>query len=63
MVKIDDGDYFIYMMCIDVIYFICDWFEVWKKYKFDNSKKCLWVIDEEQMILKMVVKQVVKYWF
>lgn len=49
-------------MRIDAIYSIRDRSEAWKKYKSDNSKKCPWVTDEEQMILKTAVKQAAKYW-
>uniref|UniRef100_UPI0015C4BD19 recombinase RecT n=1 Tax=Salmonella enterica TaxID=28901 RepID=UPI0015C4BD19 len=49
-------------MRIDAIHSIRDRSEAWKKYKVDNSKKCPWVTDEEQMILKTVVKQAAKYW-
>lgn len=61
-VKTDDGDYLTHTMRIDAIYAIRDRSEAWKKYKSDNSKKCPWVTDEEQMILKTVVKQAAKYW-
>lgn len=61
-VKTDDGDYLTHTMRIDAIYSIRDRSEAWKKYKSDNSKKCPWVTDEEQMILKTVVKQAAKYW-
>ena len=49
-------------MRIADIYAIRDRSEAWKKYKQDSSKKCPWVTDEEQMILKTVVKQATKYW-
>lgn len=61
-VKTDDGDYLTHTMRIDAIFAIRDRSEAWKKYKQDNSKKCPWVTDEEQMILKTVVKQSAKYW-
>ncbi|MGU0056052.1 hypothetical protein ACVXG7_10135 [Enterobacter hormaechei] len=50
-VKTDDGDYLTHTMRIDAIYSIRDGSEAWKKYKYDNSKKCPWVTDEEQIIL------------
>ncbi|WP_411022134.1 recombinase RecT [Salmonella sp. ZJHZ21_0198] len=62
VVKTDDGDYLTHTMRIADIYAIRDRSEAWKKYKSDNSKKCPWVTDEEQMILKTVVKQAAKYW-
>lgn len=62
VIKTDDGDYLTHTMRIDAVYAIRDRSEAWKKYKSDNSKKCPWVTDEEQMILKTVVKQAAKYW-
>lgn len=62
VVKTDDGDYLTHTMRIADIYAIRDRSEAWKKYKQDSSKKCPWVTDEEQMILKTVVKQATKYW-
>ncbi|EPN1620219.1 recombinase RecT [Cronobacter dublinensis] len=62
VVKTDDGDYLTHTMRIEDIYSIRDRSEAWKKYKTDNSKKCPWVTDEEQMMLKTVVKQAAKYW-
>ncbi|KHS87104.1 recombinase RecT [Pectobacterium brasiliense] len=60
--KTDEGDYLTHTMRIEDIFAIRDRSEAWKKYKQDSSKKCPWVTDEEQMILKTVVKQSVKYW-
>ncbi|WP_406549349.1 recombinase RecT [Cronobacter malonaticus] len=62
VVKTDDGDYLTHTMRIEDIYSIRDRSEAWKKYKTDNSKKCPWITDEEQMMLKTVVKQAAKYW-
>ncbi|WP_105625480.1 recombinase RecT [Cronobacter sakazakii] len=62
VVKTDDGDYLTHTMRVEDIYSIRDRSEAWKKYKTDNSKKCPWVTDEEQMMLKTVVKQAAKYW-
>lgn len=62
VVKTGDGDYLTHTMRIEAIYAIRDRSEAWKKYKQDSSKKCPWVTDEEQMILKTVVKQAAKYW-
>ncbi|MFW7518287.1 recombinase RecT [Escherichia coli] len=62
VVKTDDGDYLTHTMRIADIFAIRDRAEAWKKYKQDSSKKCPWVTDEEQMILKTVVKQATKYW-
>ncbi|WP_242658629.1 hypothetical protein [Cronobacter sakazakii] len=44
--------YLTHTMRIEDIYSIRDRSEAWKKYKTDNSKKCPWVTDEEQMMLK-----------
>ncbi|MFG0517678.1 recombinase RecT [Kluyvera intermedia] len=62
VIKTDEGDYLTHTMRIDAIYAIRDRSEAWKKYKQDSSKKCPWVTDEEQMVLKTVVKQAAKYW-
>jgi recombination protein RecT len=62
VIKTEEGDYLTHTMRIDAIYAIRDRSEAWKKYKQDSSKKCPWVTDEEQMILKTVVKQAAKYW-
>lgn len=62
VVKTDEGDYLTHTMRAEDIFAIRDRSEAWKKYLTDNSKKCPWVTDEEQMILKTVVKQAAKYW-
>jgi recombination protein RecT len=62
VIKTDEGDYLTHTMRLDAIYAIRDRSEAWKKYTQDSSKKCPWVTDEEQMILKTVVKQAAKYW-
>lgn len=62
VVKTDDGDYLTHTMRAENIFSIRDRSEAWKKYLTDNTKKCPWVTDEEQMILKTVVKQGAKYW-
>lgn len=61
VIKTDDGDYLTHTMRIDDIYAIRDRSEAWKAYK-SKGKSCPWVTDEEQMILKTVVKQAAKYW-
>ncbi|STS93448.1 RecT protein [Klebsiella grimontii] len=48
-------------MRIADIYGIRDRSEAWKSYK-SRGTSCPWVTDEEQMILKTVVKQAAKYW-
>ncbi|WP_147195938.1 recombinase RecT [Pantoea sp. CCBC3-3-1] len=62
VVKTDEGDYLTHTMRAEDIFSIRDRSEAWKKYQQDSSKKCPWVTDEEQMILKTVVKQAAKYW-
>lgn len=61
VVKTDDGDYLTHTMRIADIYAIRDRSEAWKSYK-SKGTACPWVTDEEQMILKTVVKQSAKYW-
>lgn len=61
VVKTGDGDYLTHTMRIDAIYAIRDRSEAWKAYK-NKGTACPWVTDEEQMILKTVVKQAAKYW-
>lgn len=61
VVKTVDGDYLTHTMRIDAIYAIRDRSEAWKAYK-NKGTACPWVTDEEQMILKTVVKQAAKYW-
>lgn len=61
VVKTVDGDYLTHTMRIDAIYAIRDRSEAWKAYK-NKGTSCPWVTDEEQMILKTVVKQAAKYW-
>ena len=61
VIKSDDGDYLTHTMRIADIYGIRDRSEAWKSYK-SRGTSCPWVTDEEQMILKTVVKQAAKYW-
>ena len=61
VVKSDDGDYLTHTMRAEDIFSIRDRSEAWKAYK-TKGKSCPWVTDEEQMILKTVVKQAAKYW-
>ncbi|ELY2484010.1 recombinase RecT [Cronobacter sakazakii] len=61
VVKTDDGDYLTHTMRIEDIYSIRDRSEAWKAYK-SKETACPWVTDEEQMMLKTVVKQAAKYW-
>ncbi|EOV0647656.1 recombinase RecT [Cronobacter turicensis] len=61
VVKTDDGDYLTHTMRIEDIYSIRDRSEAWKAYK-SKGTACPWVTDEEQMMLKTVVKQAAKYW-
>lgn len=62
VVKTGDGDYLTHTMRAKDIFDIRDRSESWKAYRKDSSKLCPWVTDEEQMILKTVVKQAAKYW-
>lgn len=62
VVKTDEGDYLTHTMRAEDIFSIRDRSEAWKKYLSDNTKRCPWVTDEEQMILKTVVKQASKFW-
>lgn len=61
VVKTEDGDYLTHTMRIANIFSIRDRSEAWKSYK-SKGTSCPWVTDEEQMILKTVVKQATKYW-
>jgi len=61
VIKTDEGDYLTHTMRAEDIYSIRDRSEAWKAYKA-KGKACPWVTDEEQMILKTVVKQAAKYW-
>lgn len=61
VVKSDDGDYLTHTMRAEDIFSIRDRSEAWKAYK-TKGKSCPWATDEEQMILKTVVKQAAKYW-
>lgn len=62
VVKTPDGDYLTHTMRIEDIYSIRDRSEAWKSFSAGRAKSCPWVTDEEQMILKTVVKQASKYW-
>lgn len=57
VVKTDDGDYLTNTMRIADVYAIRDRSEAYK-----SGKPSPWSTDEEQMILKTVVKQSAKYW-
>lgn len=61
VVKTEDGDYLTHTMAIADIYAIRDRSSAWKAW-ISKKKSCPWVTDEEQMILKTVVKQAAKYW-
>lgn len=61
VVKTEDGDYLTHTMAIADIYSIRDRSSAWKAW-IARKKSCPWVTDEEQMILKTVVKQAAKYW-
>ncbi|EGT3589510.1 TPA: recombinase RecT [Proteus mirabilis] len=61
VVKTEDGDYLTHTMAIADIYAIRDRSTAWKAW-VSKKKSCPWVTDEEQMILKTVVKQAAKYW-
>lgn len=57
VVKTDDGDYLTHPMRIESIFAIRD-----RSEGFKSGKQSPWITDEEQMILKTVVKQAAKYW-
>lgn len=57
VVKTDDGDYLTNTMRIADVYAIRERSEAYK-----SGKPSPWSTDEEQMILKTVVKQAAKYW-
>ncbi|WP_245759455.1 recombinase RecT [Yersinia ruckeri] len=60
--KTPDGDYLTHTMRASDIFSIRDRSEAWKAYVAKKVKSCPWSTDEEQMILKTVVKQAHKYW-
>ncbi|HFQ5986593.1 TPA: recombinase RecT, partial [Yersinia enterocolitica] len=60
--KTPDGDYLTHTMRASDIFAIRDRSEAWKAFVAKKVKSCPWSTDEEQMILKTVVKQAHKYW-
>lgn len=60
--KTAEGDYLTHTMQIASIFGIRDRSSGWKAYVAKRIKSTPWATDEEQMILKTVVKQAVKYW-
>lgn len=60
--KTAEGDYLTHTMSIAKIFGIRDRSSGWKAYVAKRIKSTPWATDEEQMILKTVVKQAVKYW-
>ncbi|MDE9463584.1 recombinase RecT [Xenorhabdus bovienii] len=61
VIKTDEGDYLTHTMQIADIYATRDRSQAWKAW-ISKKASCPWVTDEEQMILKTVVKQAAKYW-
>ena len=62
VVKTDEGDYLTHTMEIGAVTAIRDRSEAWKAFVKDNTKKCPWNTDEQEMIKKTCVKQAAKYW-
>lgn len=62
VVKTAEGDYLTHVMKLSEVHAIRDRSEAWKAYVKDNSKKCPWNTDEQEMIKKTCVKQAAKYW-
>jgi recombination protein RecT len=62
VVKTAEGDYLAHPMAIDAVNAIRDRSEAWKAYLRDNTKKCPWNTDYEEMVKKTCVKQAAKYW-
>lgn len=62
VVKTSGGDHLTHAMPIAKVYDIRNRSDAWKAYERDNTKKCPWVTDEEEMIKKTCVKQAAKYW-
>ena len=62
VVKTDGGDYLTHAMRIEAVNAIRDRSDAWKAYTKDNTKKCPWVTDYEEMVKKTCVKQAAKYW-
>lgn len=62
VVKTEDGDYLTHTMEIHAVTAIRDRSEAWKAFVKDNTKKCPWNTDEQEMIKKTCVKQAAKYW-
>lgn len=61
VVKVHDGSFLTHTMRIEDIYATRDRSDAWKSHK-NGRGSCPWVTDEEQMILKTVIKQAYKYW-
>jgi recombination protein RecT len=62
LVKTAGGDFLAHAMPIAKVNDIRDRSEAWKAYQRDNTKKCPWNTDYEEMVKKTCVKQAAKYW-
>lgn len=61
-VKTIDGDFLTEEMSLEDVHKIRNRSEGYKAYVKDNTKNCMWITDEGEMIRKTVVKRAYKYW-